>query len=314
MPDLLGEYLNYHRVSDDLQDIDPGYPMLRYVCERFELNNEQRYWLAFLYACTYCAPTVFYIYNEFPDFAGVDLGRLERWWKASRGGLIFQTDRRWVHSRNQFCEMVASYRRMLGENTQQAWFENLTAGRAPQVGYRLLYDNCGSVFQMGRFGLFLWLEAVHVVTGLNIEPDGIDWREAQSSRNGLLFALGEEHLLRGHGYGNQPLTPAELQRVEENWVRLLGLMRGMWPERRLDAWNIETTLCAFKKWRLGGKRWPGYYLDRQANEVQQMERNFPDGVCWEVLWDARRESFSPQALREFGADNRAAWLSIALRG
>ena len=62
------QYLEYHEQSYAAKDIDPAYPMLKYICDRFELNIEQRCWIAFLYGCTYCGPTVFYIYNEFPDF------------------------------------------------------------------------------------------------------------------------------------------------------------------------------------------------------------------------------------------------------
>jgi hypothetical protein len=48
MENSLKEYINYHNLMYNMGDIDPSYPMLRYVCDRFELNIEQRYWLAFL--------------------------------------------------------------------------------------------------------------------------------------------------------------------------------------------------------------------------------------------------------------------------
>ena len=75
-------YLRYHSESQKIGDIDPAHGMLEYICNRFELNLEQRYWLAFVYALTYCGPSTFYVYNEFPDFENLDAGRLERWWKG----------------------------------------------------------------------------------------------------------------------------------------------------------------------------------------------------------------------------------------
>ena len=47
--DGLAEYLSYHRQSSIAKDIDPQNDCLQYVANRFELNMEQRYWLAFLF-------------------------------------------------------------------------------------------------------------------------------------------------------------------------------------------------------------------------------------------------------------------------
>ena len=82
--DGLAEYLSYHRQSSIAKDIDPQNDCLQYVANRFELNMEQRYWLAFLFGTCYCAPTVYYIYNEFPDYNTVNIDRLEKWWKGVR--------------------------------------------------------------------------------------------------------------------------------------------------------------------------------------------------------------------------------------
>ncbi len=69
------DYINYHIRSSEAKDIDPSNDCLRYISDRFELNIEQRYWLAFLFGTCYSATTVYYIYNEFPDFENVDVER-----------------------------------------------------------------------------------------------------------------------------------------------------------------------------------------------------------------------------------------------
>src|SRR5262252_10912261 len=99
----LNQYLTYHITSADIGDIDPSYNMLLYVCDRFELNVEQRFWLAFVYAMTYCGASVYYVYNEFPDYENLNSGRLNRWWyERGRSEIICQTDRRWVRSSSLF--------------------------------------------------------------------------------------------------------------------------------------------------------------------------------------------------------------------
>lgn len=295
------EYIQYHTFSEKIGDIDPSYGMLKYVADRFEITMEQRYWLAFLYSLCYNAATVFYIYNEFPDFAGVDVGRLERWWQANKQKTSFQTDCRWVKSSNLLVPMFMDYKSLVYPNDQEDVYQNLCTLDAEE-GYKRCYDYFGQIRYMGRFKLFLLLEAVHVVTNLNIEPDSLPLEEAESSRNGLCFALGRDDLLQGHNYNNPPLLQIDYKYLYGAFEGLLDGMRSRFPGTRIDYWNVETTLCAYKKWHRG-KRYPGYYLDRQAVEIQQMQQKVKEGVCWQVLWDYRKEKLDHKYLIEFGADN-----------
>ena len=299
------EFLEYHRFSESIKDIDPSYEMLQYVCDRFELNMEQRYWLAYLYSTCYNAATVFYIYNEFPDYLGVDVGRLERWWKAHRQQLDFQTDCRWVRSSNLFVGMYMDYRSLAGDSQEGTY--SYLVGLKGKTPYQSCYQYFSSVKYMGRFKLFLLLEAVHVVTGLPITPDHFPLEEAQSSRNGLCFALGRDDLLCGHDYPRDRLDREEMGWLHAKFVELLELMRAEFPDTRVDIWNIETTLCAYKKWHRG-KRYPGYYITRQAREIQSMQENVQEGVCWDVLWQFREETYDWSLLVEkTGDDNGNLW-------
>lgn len=303
------EYVTYHILSNDIGDIDPQYDMLRYVCDRFELNTEQRYWLAFLTGACYCAPTVYYIYNEFPDYENVDVGRLNRWWDGGgRDACLFQSDRKWIRSRNQFVPMYESYKELLGGRTQEEVF-NECKGVNAYVTYDNVYKHFSQVKYFGRFGMFLWLEAVHVVTGFPIKPTTMPWKESssQSSRNGLCLALGYDDLLRGHGYGDAPISKEDYQELDTDFIDIIQLLKELRPNSRVDVWNTETTLCAYKKWKLGQihperqvrhYRYPGYYLDRQYSEVSKMARNVPYGVNWSVLWDMRVETYNAQNLAE----------------
>lgn len=287
-------YEQYHNQSLEIGDIDPSYEMLRYVCERFELNMEQRYWLAFLYATCYCGPTVYYIYNEFPDFENVDEGRLSRWWSANRSKLYFQTDRRWVRSRNQWCDVFRSYKATIGGLNQEKFYKALKTPD-PLLNYENAWNAMSGVYQFGRFAMFLYLEAVYVVTGFPMKPRTMDLKEAESCRNGLAFALNRPDL-NTHDGGRANLTPEEMRFLQVKFDRLTSIMQAQDP--RNTVWNIETSLCAYKKYRLG-KRWPGFYLDRQAEEIENMQKNVNEGVDWSVLWDYRKETYQKQYLKEF---------------
>jgi len=64
-----------------------------------------------------------------------------------------------------------------------------------------------------------------------------------------------------------------------------------------NIWNIETTLCAYKKFKKG-KRYIGYYIDRQRKEIEKMQHNVSDGVDWSVLWQFRNETYNKKWLKE----------------
>lgn len=282
-------YREYHNISMEIGDVDPSYEMLRYVCDRFELNIEQRYWLAFLYATCYCGPTVFYMYNEFPDFEKVDFGRLERWWNSHKSSLIFQTDRQRVRSTNVWVPTVKSYFELIRPLTQAEKF-SLFIGPTKFMTYISAWEEMIRVRNFGRFSMFLYLEAVHVVTGFPMEPWSMDInRDNESCRNGLLWAFNRQHLI------GQNMTPREQGRLQDQFDALVAMMRGENPKN--SVWNIETTLCAYKKYRKG-QRHPGHYLNRQGREIAVLQSRIRDGVDWSVLWDYRRETYRPEVLQE----------------
>ncbi len=272
------DYIKFHLESSRLRDIDPANDCLRYIADRFELNMEQRYWLAFLYSTCYCAPTVFYMYNEFPDFENVNVARLERWWKSNKGKLVFQSDRRKVKNFDQFVPSYQGYAKLIGNKTQQEVFNNL---RTPVARYT--YDEafkfaCKTHY-VGRFTAFIWLEMVSYLTDFQCEPHVLDWVDADVCRKGMLYAEGKD-----------PET-----KVDVHLLRWLDTRMENYQEkfRKLDhpsIYNIETTLCAYKK-HVEGRRYPGYYIDRQLEEIQEMEKKVTEGVCWKVLWQFRKETY-----------------------
>jgi hypothetical protein len=273
-------YIDYHTQSYQIGDIDPAYPMLRYICDRFELNMEQRYWLAFLYGCCYCGPTVFYIYNEFPDYENVDVNRLERWWKAHKHQCLFQTDRMRIRSNNQFIPAFVSYRALVGE-CQSRTLHRFVYGGLPQKSYDTMYKILlKNVKYFGRYSMFLWLECIQRLTGIAIQPTEIDWKNANNCLNGLLLS----HDL--HEVDWCDLSTAQL--ANKLLSDTIDILRITYPKYHTDVWNVETTLCAYYKY-LHGKRYIGFYRDRQLNEINTMAKNVSSGVCWDVLYDFRNE-------------------------
>jgi hypothetical protein len=274
-------------------DTDPANTCLLYIANRFDITLEQRYWLCFLYSTCYCGPTAYYMFNEFPDYELIDLGRMQRWWKKNKQNLIFTTDRAWIRSRDQFVEIIRSYQEIVGKS-QVLKYEQLMGCNKSET-----YNNCfqefSKVYQMGRFSLFIYLDVIHHVTGYPIEPDGIDLRYAESSRNGLCYAIDREDLITHKG--NKKLTEKEFKLLQDQFVEIYQEVKKQRPWDT-NVWALETSMCAFKKYKKNNKRWVGYYIERQKKEISKMQSQVTEGVNWLVLWQYRDEYFPQNMLSE----------------
>lgn len=290
--DSIKEYVDYHVASSIANDIDPQNDCLQYICDRYELNPEQRYWLAFLFGTCYCAPTVFYIYNEFPDYETVNIDRIQRWWKANKSRLIFQTDRARVRSNDEFVNCFRSYQSIVGDS-QAAYFERLTH-EEPKKTYQNAYNNLSNIHYFGRFTMFIYLEMVSVLTQTKMTPTDLDLRNAESCRNGLALALGRQDLF-SH-FEDKKLTAQDYNELQAGLDDIQAKIEAL-PIKHTNIFSIETTLCAFKKAKLG-KRHVGYYIERMRQEIETMSENVPKGVDWSVLYDFRRKNYNSKYLKE----------------
>ena len=293
MDNYLKQYLHYHISSSKCRDIDPANDTLRYISNRFELNIEQRYWLAFLYACTYSPTTTYYIYNEFPDFENVDVNRLQKWWNNKRDLLIFQTDRLRVKSSNQFVDAFISYRKLIGTGTQHQFFSGLCHSTM-DANYENVYKHASNIYTFGRFTLFIYLEMLNVLTDLPMIPTTLDLSEAESCRNGVAYAYNRADL-NTHRQ-DKVLTKDQLALLQSHFLEIMEIVQTLEIEHK-SIWNVETTLCAYKKHRLG-KRYIGFYIDRAGIEIAKMQKSIPHGVDWTPLWEFRKETYNHKLLKE----------------
>lgn len=282
-------YKRYHLAMMSIGDCDPQYPVLRYISDRMELNEEQRFWLAFLFSLSYCAPTAFYMLNEFPDYENVDSRRLGVWWAANKHRTLFQTDRAKVKNFDKIVPIFESYRNLMGISQKETWYSIIS--KTQKSTYNAAFEKMGEIYYFGRFSLFLFLESVHQLTGFPMKPDKLDLKDAESCRNGLCYALGLD------AWVGKSLKDAQYKRLQMELEKIEIELAIENPSIPVNIWNIETSLCAFKKLFLA-KRYLGYYIDRQQEEIELMQKNVPSGVYWDMLWQYRRAYYNPRYLGE----------------
>lgn len=291
--DYLTQYYNYHTKSSLIRDIDPANDTLSYICNRYELNIEQRYWLAFLYACCYSPTTTYYIYNEFPDFENVNTARLQLWWNRNKHNLIFQTDRLRVKTSDQFVQAFVSYKLLLNGRRQADFFNSLLIGNSTQ-NYNNVWYASQKIYTFGRFTLFIYMEMLNVLTGLDIMPETLILKDADSCRNGVALAFGLKEL-NTHGT-KKNLTTEQHNILQGKFEEIKAHIQTLNIPHK-NVWNIETTLCAYKKYRMK-KRYIGFYIERAGRELEKMSKSIILGVDWNSLWQFREETYEHKYLFE----------------
>lgn len=297
-------FMRYYHWSLKTYDCDPAMYMLNYINKRMELNIEQRYWLAWLYANTYNIATAWIIWNEFPDFENVDMERLELWNKENYKRLVYETDNKW--QKGHLPAMYKSYKDNIESSgccTQREFFMSLCGDDENDNFDLCLKFIVKNFFKFGRYLTWFYLQTLRETCDLPVMPRDLLLKDSssESHRNGLFYALGMEEAIE------LPFDKEMHQFLDQEADQILSEMRKEYPDIEPDNFTLETTLCAFKKvFRKKHGRYLGFYIDRQAENIKRAEISGFDGVDWDLLWQAREEMLDPRLLRN-KVDERRMW-------
>ena len=293
-------FIRWYAWSMKYDDCDPAVWATNYLNKRYEHNDEQRLWLAWLYGNTYYLPTSWVLMNEFPDFELATVDRITQWNTANYKRLRYQTDTKW--NKGHLPTMFASYQEFIGNKSQREKLESYYGDTEEQNFTRLWEILKGSLHKFGRYSTWFYMQHLKHTAGVRIEPTTLmldDYDGSRSHRNGLLFAIGEDN-----DY-DRKLTAVEYARLESHGKSILTETKERFPElaSQIDFFTMETCLCSFKKiFREKHGRYLGYYLDRQCEEIQQCESDGWYGIDWNVLWQARNETIDLRLDHEHGID------------
>ena len=281
-------FIRWYAWSVQHGDCDPAVWATNYLHTRYEHNEEQRLWLAWLYGNTYHLPTAWVLMNEFPDFELATVDRMTEWNTANYKRLRYQTDTKW--NKGHLPVMFASYQKFIGNKTQKERLESFY-GVNEETNFDALWKSVkSSLHKFGRYSTWFYLQHLKHTAGVRINPTSLmldDYDGSRSHRNGLLYALGQENSV------DRKLTGAEYANLEDSATKILTETKTRFPKliSQLDFFTMETCLCSFKKiFREHHGRYLGYYIDRQAEEIAAAEGDGWGGIEWDVLWDSRNET------------------------
>jgi Alpha-glutamyl/putrescinyl thymine pyrophosphorylase clade 2 len=282
----------------------PGcvYFVLPFLFKKYSWDVEQRLWFAFLNGNTQNPLTSNVIFDEFPDFAALNLTRLDSWFNANWPVLAFDTDRR--HHKKEFIRAVTTYKRLCGD-TQAEYFATFMGGDDPYGNFRSAWKEVRDKFHsFGRLSAFSYLEYVRIMRVGKIDCDQLfldDMQGSKSHRNGLAIVLGRDDLDwhdSNPGF-NGEYTPETLQWLKHEGAALLAeaKQRAIGKPWAYDVsyFTLESALCTYKSWHRPKRRYPNVYADMFHDRIKKAERHWPTRDFSE-FWAARRE-YLPEHLR-----------------
>ena len=293
-------FIRWYAWSLKYDDCDPAVWATNYLNKRYEHNDEQKLWLCWLYGNTYQLPTAWVLMNEFPDFELATVDRTTQWNTTNYKRLRYQTDTKW--NKGHLPTMFESYQRYIGNHTQREKIESLY-GHNEKANFDNLWESVkSSLHKFGRYSTWFYLQHLKHTAGVRINPTSLmldDYDGSRSHRNGLLYALAQEHDM------DRKLTSGEYANLEAQAYEILCETQARFPElaSSIDYFTMETCLCSFKKiFREKHGRYLGYYLDRQAEEITKAESDGWYGIDWNVMWQSREETIDIRLDNRRGID------------
>ena len=260
---------------------DPEFVTLPYIADKYKLSTYERHWLSYLFSACYDDTTAWAMFKLIKDQSEEGL---EKFWKTNKARLAFTTDRAKVKTFDKFVPMTLSYFQVMQNNPEKTF--NTLYGVTPYDTYDNVYKHLNQIYYVGRFTLFLFTEAIYQLTKFPMLASHIPFEDAQSSANGLCYLLDLEDWIIKHGE-NRRLTKEQFKYLYKASAKLLEESQKEYPEVPITNWNMETFLCAYKKyfWKT---RYKGFYLDRQLGSIRNAQLQFPELVNdWETFYEAR---------------------------
>jgi hypothetical protein len=221
----------------------------------------------------------------------VGLDRLKEWNSKNYKRLRYQTDTKW--NKGHLPAQFESYKNWVGDRSQEEAFKDFIAPGSPKLSFNFLWDEVkGNFHKFGRYSTWFYMQTLKQCCGLPIEPSSLmleDYSGSRSHRNGLCLALDKPE------WYDKKLDVSQLAYLEAQAYLILEEVKKDFPDT--DYFDMETCLCSFKKlFRVKHGRYLGYYLDRQAEEIAQCEKDGWDGIDWQPMWDARNETLNNKLL------------------
>jgi hypothetical protein len=269
--------------------VHPGlvYAVIPYLRDRYDWDDEQLLWFAFLNGNTQHPLTSLLLHRRGSRPADAD--ELLWWYADNRTRLGWDTDRR--YHRRALPQAMLSYLNLLSGRTQRDYWTEVAAG-----GWPAIWKAATSIATFGRLSAWSLCDYLHIC-GVPINCAGLmleDRDGSRSHRNGLAIVSGMDHydwhasnpafdgryprrvLTQLAEFGAELLDEAQQRAKGQSWARDVNYL------------TLESALCTYKSWHRPNRRYAGVYADMMHDRIVKTVTAFPEEDLT-VFWDARRE-------------------------
>lgn len=251
--------------------IMPGlvYLYMPALAERYNWDNDQKLWFAFLNGLTQNPITSLRLISQLPTVppASALLTRFTDWFNSNWDSLQFDTDRR--YQKRDTVHAIRTYAQLVEEHGGQ---EKMLTGKTYQELWNLVRNE---YYSFGRLSSFSYLEYVYL-NGFGADCDDLlfeDKSGSKSHRNGMLFLLSQDHLVwdkrMNNGFSGTYEKFSELCAWlnEESYDFLHGFREAHPRMKHVNKFTLESNLCTFKN-HFFGHRYPGVYADMAWERIE----------------------------------------------
>lgn len=281
----------------------PGmvYSFLPAIAEAFDLDEDQRAWLAWLNGNTQNAVTSLMLLEAAPRHT--DWMDAIDFWNDNFKALEWDTDRR--HQKAKFGPATALWYRDYGHGPAEGWKQ------AGERGWEGAWAHAKAQPYFGRLSAWSGLEFARILLGNDVVPDMGSWlledkSGSLSHRNGLAFVKGYDSVYWDADTADMLGVVEELDEFGDELLREardrnFGYRFKAEPPRK-ESWahpdisrlTLESALCTYKSWHKPNRRYPGCYADMMYNRIKKAEARF--GRTFDLLWETRKKDL-PHYLR-----------------
>lgn len=257
------------------------------------MNQEEKYWFAFLFGMTYQSSMAWVFFWHFPDFQNLDLKKLDEWNRATMDRQKFATDTR--YSKGHIVRMVESFQEFVnrrGQGSIVKAFESCLVEDETQ-SYHNVNEEIQKLYKFGRMTGWLFSQCLAETCGLPIRPDTLFINDPGNTSvwNGLMFFYGQESKTVGEQYANyKPSNEDRLQAAI--WEKeLMARAKDRLEDPYLSFFTLETHLCQCKKLFVG-RDYPGQNTGDAVERFQWFKERWPE-VNFQGFEDAVNQKIFP---------------------
>lgn len=280
--ELWADFMTFSKVYIEINDADPMYPVLRRVCDHFNMDVEQRVEFCFWYMCWYNLRSAIQAYIDngqtckdiTPELAGLPI-KLER--RGLRGGK--NIIRHWESQQEQV-ELAGGWIRWAEQQFQKPGTIEKGGGviTTEQWNWLCVSRTIQQVWNNGRWAAYKGAELLEKVCGLSLQAPDMGHADSSNPRKALSL------LFRGMPEKDDN-SKAAIKSLDDASLDLMNQCMQADVPLNNDLALLETCCCGFYSLHRGD-----YYLGCDIDLMLEVAMQDDDKVR-RIILDAREGIF-----------------------